>query len=147
MTDSEQIATVIERFFAAFDSARDTDQAMAELRDLFVPGAVVLRGCGLEPEAMTVDEFIEPRSRMLADGTLTDFSEHATTGRIDVFGDVAAWFGAYEKSGFHDGRPYDGAGMKSAQLVRTRAGWRLSAVAWDDERRGVDVPRSTAWPA
>lgn len=144
--DDAAIAAVIARFFAAFDSARDTAEAMADLRSLFVPGAIVLRACGFEPEAMTVEEFIEPRARLLADGTLTDFSERATTGRIDVFGDIAAWFGGYDKSGRHAGGPYAGDGMKSAQLVRTRDGWRLSAVAWDDRRDGVEAAASYAWP-
>ena len=35
--------------------------------------------------------------------------------------------------------------MKTLQFVRTSDGWRISAVAWDDERDGQDVPvrRST----
>ena len=28
----------------------------------------------------------------------------------------------------------DGAGAKSIQSVRTEAGWRISAMAWDDDR-------------
>ena len=33
-----------------------------------------------------------------------------------------------------DGEPFTGRGAKSVQLVRTSDGWRISAVAWDDER-------------
>jgi len=29
--------------------------------------------------------------------------------------------------------------MKTLQLVRTAGGWRISAVAWDDERDGLEV--------
>jgi hypothetical protein len=30
--------------------------------------------------------------------------------------------------------------MKSIQLINTEAGWKISAVAWDDEREGVFIP-------
>ena len=40
-------------------------------------------------------------------------SEHATGGRIDLFGDLAQWFGGYTKAGLLRGAAYVGAGMKS----------------------------------
>jgi hypothetical protein len=30
--------------------------------------------------------------------------------------------------------------VKTLQFVRTGAGWRISAAAWDDERDGLTVP-------
>jgi hypothetical protein len=56
-----------------------------------------------------------------------------------VFGDVAQHFCSYEKSGVQDGVPFTGRGMKTVQLVRMPEGWRISAVAWDDEREGLTV--------
>ena len=51
-----------------------------------------------------------------------------------MYGDVAHWFGTYAKEGVMDGEPFAGRGSKSLQLIRTSAGWRISAAAWDDER-------------
>jgi hypothetical protein len=31
-------------------------------------------------------------------------------------------------------------GMKTTQLVRTPGSWRISALAWDDERDGLQPP-------
>ena len=45
-----------------------------------------------------------------------------------------------------DGTPFTARGMKTLQLVRTSAGWRISAVAWDDERDGVAIDPDR-WPA
>ena len=39
-----------------------------------------------------------------------------------------------------DGERHEGAGAKSIQLVRTAAGWRISAIVWDDERPGLTLP-------
>ena len=61
-------------------------------------------------------------------------------GRVEVFGDIAHWFGGYAKAGTQEGEPFTGRGMKTIQLVRTADGWRISAAAWDDEREGLTLP-------
>jgi hypothetical protein len=68
---------------------------------------------------------------------LVDFSEWELSGRTEVFGDIAQHFCSYAKRGVQDGTPFTGRGMKTLQLVRVAAGWRISAAAWDDERDGL----------
>ncbi|GAA1931295.1 GNAT family N-acetyltransferase [Nocardioides marmoribigeumensis] len=135
--DVADVLAVVRTFFAAFTSGGDVDARIDALRAVLLPQAVVVRTCGLPPAVYDVTSFLEPRRALLSDGTLVDFSEHAVQGRVDVFGDVAHWFGSYEKDGFLRGEPGAGAGMKSVQLVRTPDGWRVSAAAWDDERDGL----------
>ncbi|PRX21989.1 hypothetical protein [Actinoplanes italicus] len=40
----------------------------------------------------------------------------------------------YSKQGLHLGEPFTGAGTKSIHFLRTPRGWRMTAVAWDDDR-------------
>ena len=147
--DAAEIEGTLDTFFAAFTTGPGCAERLDALPDLFVPGAVVVRTCGGAPLLMSVAEFVAPRRDLLLGGGLTDFREWRTGGRLDVFGDVAAWFGPYAKSGVQDGLPFAGAGMKSVQLVRTGDGWRISAAVWDDERDGVRFPplsTEDAWP-
>ncbi len=143
-TDRAAIDAVVEAFFAAFTSGDTSPGRWDALRDLFLPDAVVVRTCGLTPTVYDVDGFIAPRRALLTDGGLTDFREWVLTGRTDLFGDIAQWFGGYAKAGVQDGTPLAGRGMKSIQLVRTDGGWRISAAAWDDERPGVPYPADPA---
>jgi len=146
--DRAAIEAVIAAFFAAFTSADspavpDGDHAndrWDRFRALFLPEAVVVRTCGLPPAAYDVEAFIAPRRALLEGGGLTGFREWVVNGRLDVFGDIAAWFGGYAKAGAQDGEPLSGRGMKSVQLVRTADGWRIAAAVWDDERPGVPYP-------
>lgn len=138
-TDWGHIEGLVRAFFAAFTSGPDSPGRLDTLRSLFLPGAVIVRTCGLEPEVYDVEGFIAPRAALLSGGTLVDFREWAVSGRIDVFGDIAHWFGGYAKQGLQDGEPFTGRGMKSLQLVRTARGWRISAAAWDDERDGLTI--------
>lgn len=147
--DASVIAALVTDFFGAFQSGPGTEARMAGLRAMFLPGARIIRTCGLELTTYDVESFIAPRVELLSGGALTDFAEWPVRGRLEIFGDIAHWFGRYAKDGALNGEPCPGAGMKSMQFVRTPAGWRISAAAWDDERAGVgpDSYRGIAHPA
>lgn len=130
----------MQGFFAAFTSGPDSAARLEALRSLLLPRAVIIRTCGGEPTVYGVEDFIAPREALLAGGALAGFSEWPLTGRIDLFGDIAHWFGTYAKEGVQEGAPFTGRGAKSLQFVRTCDGWRISAVAWDDEREGLAIP-------
>lgn len=138
--DEQAIAAIVRTFFAAFTSGPDSAARLDALRSVFLPGAVIVRTCGREPEAYTVEDFIEPRRALLSGGSLVDFSEWELSGRTEIFGDIAHHFGSYAKSGVQDGTPFTGRGMKTLQFVRTAEGWLISAAAWDDERDGLRLP-------
>jgi hypothetical protein len=140
--DLEAIGEVVSTFFTAFTSGPDSSARLDQLRAVLLPDAVIVRTCGAEPLVYGVESFIAPRQRLLTDGTLVDFSEWQVSGHTEVFGDIAQHFCRYAKAGAQDGRPFTGAGMKSLQLVRTSGSWRISAVAWDDEREGVAIETS-----
>lgn len=129
----------MDAFFAAFTSGPDCATRLDELRRMFVPGAVIVRTCGAEAAIYGVDDFIAPRQALLEGGTLVDFHEWRLSGRYDVFGDIAHWFGSYAKEGVQDGTAFTGRGMKTMQFIRSTDGWRISAAAWDDERPGLTI--------
>ncbi len=137
VADLQAIAGIVRTFFAAFTSGPDLPERLDELRTVFLPGAVIVRTCGLEPAVYSVDSFIAPRAALLSGGTLTNFSEWELRGRTEVFGDIAHHFGSYAKAWVQDGESVTGRGMKTLQLIRTTDGWRISAAAWDDERDGL----------
>ncbi|MFK4086904.1 DUF4440 domain-containing protein [Kribbella sp. NPDC020789] len=138
--DQTALTEIVRRFFDAFVSGPECEERLDALPELFIPQAVIVRTCGSEPLAYTVDEFIAPRRALLTSGTLSGFREWPLEGRLDVFGDIAHWYGGYAKAGSQDGTAFTGRGMKTIQFVRTAAGWRISAAAWDDERPGVAMP-------
>lgn len=137
--DEAAIADIVRTFFAAFTSGAECAARLEGLRQLFLPEAVIVRTCGGEPVVYGVDGFISPRRELLTNGTLTDFREWEESGRTEIFGDIAQRFSVYAKAGVQHGASFTGRGMKTLQFVRTSAGWRISAVAWDDERDGLMI--------
>ena len=128
---------MLRTFFSAFTSGPDVGERLGRLREVFLPGAVIVRTCGGEPLLYDVEAFIAPRAALLTDGTLVDFREWELDGRTDVLGDVASHVCSYAKQGVQDGTRFSARGWKVLHLVRTAAGWRISAAAWDDEPPGV----------
>jgi len=139
--DQEAIAVIVRTFFDAFTSGPDSAARLDELRAVFLPEAVIVRTGPGELAVYGVDSFIAPRQALLSGGTLVDFSEWELRGHTEIFGDIAQHFGSYAKSGVQDGTPFTARGMKTLQFVRTSAGWRISAAAWDDEA-GYPEPRA-----
>ncbi|CAN7477785.1 alpha/beta fold hydrolase [Knoellia sp. LjRoot47] len=131
--DVRAIDGIVDEFFAAFSTGTGLDERMDRLAELFLPGARIVAAQGDSVRSFDVGEFIEPRRALLAEGgTLESFREWARPGRVEIFGDVAHWFGEYAKEGVQDGEAFTGRGGKSIQLVRTGGAWRISAAAWDD---------------
>lgn len=74
----------------------------------------------------TVDEFIEPRRKLLSDGRLVEFSERETTERTEI----AARFGEYRKAGVMNGEPFEGAGeWRNARVASVS--WASPAVRFE----------------
>ncbi|MFB6612917.1 DUF4440 domain-containing protein [Streptomyces sp. NPDC085524] len=126
-----EIDALTAEFFGAFDNRGGKAADVARIRRLVIPGCVIV-STGPGFTAYTVDEFIEPRERLLTDGRLTEFTEWETSERTDIAGDIASRFGEYRKSGILDGEPFEGGGTKAIQFVRTPDGWRISAFSWYD---------------
>lgn len=131
MSQSE-IDAVTAEFFGAFDNRGGKAADVARIRRLVLSEGVIVK-TGPEFTVYTVDEFIEPRERLLTDGRLVEFSEWETSARTEIAGDIASRFGAYRKSGILDGEPFEGGGTKTIQFVRTPEGWRIAAFAWYDQ--------------
>lgn len=137
--DRAELEGIVDAFFGAFTSGEGSAERLGVLRELLIPGAVIVRTCGGEPAVYGVEDFIAPRQALLEGGDLVDFHEWALGGSTEIWGDIAHWWGSYAKEGVQDGVAFTGRGMKTMQFIRTTQGWRISAAAWDDERPGLTL--------
>ncbi|MBO3747263.1 DUF4440 domain-containing protein [Streptosporangiaceae bacterium NEAU-GS5] len=137
MTEFEGL---IAAFFHAVSFEPGGRPAYGELHDLFLPQGMLIRNSGESPEISSVAEFADSRQAMVDGGVLTAFHEAELAGVTESFGNVAHRMSTYEKSGVIDGAPMEGKGVIFTQFVRTPDGWRISSMAWDDERPGLAIP-------
>lgn len=142
MNDLEAIDRVIGEFMGIFCNRNGAKPRLALIHDLFIKEGLIIKNSGPVPEVFDLEQFIRPRERILNDGTLTEFEEAEVQARTRIFGNIAQRVAIYRKSGILSGQPFQARGIKTTQLVRTPGGWRISALAWDDEREGFAVPES-----
>jgi hypothetical protein len=126
-------------FFRAVTFEADGAPQYDKIYALFIEAGLLIKNTGATPEISSVREFIEPRAAMVRAGQLTRFREVELSETTVVFGNVAHRFSAYAKSGTMKGVPFEGRGMISSQFVLTPDGWKMSAMAWDDERPGLTL--------
>jgi ribosomal-protein-serine acetyltransferase len=132
-SDAQAIDEITHRFFAAFGNAGGHAANIDDLYRILIPQAVIVSNSGDSPIVYNVESFVEPRRALLGNGTLSDFREWETSGRTDVFGNIAQRAGTYAKSWTAGGRSFEQTGAKTLQFIRTPEGWRISAFAWDDD--------------
>ena len=138
--DQLEIDALVREFFSVFSPGANGTVNLSPLRRMFVARAVIVKSVAARAEVMSLEEFIAPRERLLNDGTLTDFREREQTAKTEVFGNIAQRFATYCKSGRLHGVAFTTRGMKTMQFVRDGGAWKISALAWDDEREGLSVP-------
>jgi hypothetical protein len=131
---------LIEQFFAAVSFPEGGAPQYERIRDLFVPDGLLIKNSGDEPEISGLDAFIAPRQELFASGRLTAFEEVEIAARTEAFGNVAHRLSTYDKRGIQDGVAFEATGIITTQFIATPAGWRMTSMAWDDERPGLTVP-------
>jgi hypothetical protein len=128
---------VLAAFLAAVSFEAGGAPDYGRIRDLFAKGGILVR----TPDAPTdVEGFIAPRQATFESGALTEFSETELTSVTETFGRVAHRMSGYAKAGVLNGEAFSTRGVISTQFVLTDAGWRISSMAWDDERDRLTVP-------
>ncbi len=134
-----EIDRLAESFFGLFSNRDGVRPDLGRIFDLFIPNGLIAKCTGPDPEISTLHEFIAPRQELLTNGSLTDFSESETSEGTHIFGNTAQRVSTYQKSGCLNGVPFSTRGVKTFQFVRTRIGWRILSVSWDDERDGLAI--------
>ena len=134
-------------FFRAVSFSQGEQPPYEQLYGLFIDNGLLIKNSLAAPEIATVRQFIEPRALAIRSGQLTAFRETELAERSELFGNVAQRFSTYEKTGTQDGTPFTARGMIATQFVLTPGGWKISAMAWDDERPGLRIPDHYAPPA
>ena len=142
MDDEEKISAVVDEMYAMISGpagprdwrrqANCFHPAARQIRtSLDEIGRPVMKMMGLEQYARDTTPYFAANA----------FHEIEIGRRIDVFGNIAHVWSAYEaRTSLDDAEP-ERRGINSIQLFRTHeSGWRIVSMIWDNEREGVEIP-------
>lgn len=111
-----------------------------QISTLFIEQGLLIKNSSATPEISSIAQFIEPRVALVDSGALTSFRELELSAITECFGNVAHRFSLYAKFGTLNGASFEARGMISTQFINTPNGWKISVMAWDDERPGLTIP-------
>ena len=138
-TIQTELDRLTSEFFRAVSFETGGTPPYEIIHGLFIERGLLIKNVGSSPEVSTVREFIEPRQALIDSGALTRFQESELSETTTIFGNVAHRFSTYVKSGISSGVPFVTRGMITTQFINTPQGWKMSAMAWDDERPGLTI--------
>ena len=136
MTDEAAIGAVIDEMYAMI-SGPAGPRAWSRQANCFLPDALQVRtwvdGQGRPQRlVMTLDQYAANTTPFFAENA---FYEVETGRRIDVFGNIAHVWSAYEARTSPDDADVERRGVNSIQLFRdSELGWRIIHMIWDNER-------------
>jgi len=136
MTDEAAIGAVIDEMYAMI-SGRKGPRDWSRQANCFLPEARQVRTWVDDQErpqklSMTLEQYEANTTPFFAEN---DFYEVETARRIDVFGNMAHVWSAYEARRTPDEEPPERRGINSIQLFRDPdLGWRIIHMIWDNER-------------
>ena len=139
MSEETSIGAVVDEMYAMI-SGPAGPREWARQTPIFHPDARQMRTSVDENgqpsiKIMSLDEYRENTTPFFA---ANPFYEIEIGRRIDVFGNMAHVWSAYEaRTARDDARP-ERRGINSIQLFRDETGaWRIISMIWDNEREGL----------
>lgn len=139
------VDAAVAAFYQVFDNRAGRRPDPIAARSLFLESAAITMVTTGLTQTWSLAEFLDPRIRILTDGTLRDFHEWETEEQTTICGQIAGRFSKYSKKGTRQGAPFTGAGQKFLNLCRTNSGWKISSLIWQDgPSSGGEPQRGTA---
>ena len=131
--DKIKINNQVSSFFSVFNNCDKKEPAWQTLYDICIAEAVIIKKTGLTETVYNLDNFIEPRKKILSDGSLTNFKEGEIKEATNIVGHIAQRHSRYYKEGHLNGNYFKVYGDKFFQLIKTADGWKINALIWEDD--------------
>ena len=142
MDDKEAIGRAVDEMYAMISGAKGP-RDWSRQANAFLPDARQIRTWIDEAgrparKAMGLDDYAADTTPFFF---ANPFFEIEIGRRIDVFGNIAHVWSAYEARSATSSAKPERRGINSIQLFRDpERGWRIMAMIWDNEREGVKPP-------
>lgn len=132
-SDKIEIDRITASFFEVFTNIGHNQPDWSMIYQLCIPETLILKINEETVLTYNLDRFIEPRKKILSDGTLTNFMEQEIMETTHIAGHLAHRFSRFQKKGSLNGTDFQETGNKFFQFIKTNLGWRINAVSWEDD--------------
>lgn len=132
--DKFNIDQLTKSFFNIFTNSNKQQPNWSLIHTICLPETIIIKKSSNEEEVYNLNTFIEPRKKILSDGTLTEFEEYEIFEETKIIGNIAQRFSKFQKNGYFNKTHFKEQGNKLFQYVKTNNGWKISSVIWEDDK-------------
>ncbi len=132
--DKYNIDQLTKSFFNVFTNSNKQEPNWSLIHTICLPETTILKKSSNEEEVYNLNTFIEPRKKILSDGTLTEFEEYEIFEETRILNNIAQRYSNFQKHGYFNGTYFKEKGNKLFQYVKTNDGWKISSVIWEDDK-------------
>ena len=132
---SEKLAIdkITRDFFSAFTNKGNRQPDLERLKHICIAEVLIINRTGLKSDVYDLNSFIEPRQKLLTDGTLIEFVEAEISEETKIVNNIAQRYTEYAKSGILEGVEFKQRGYKLFQFYKLKQEWKISSVVWEDK--------------
>lgn len=124
---------ITNSFYRLFTNTKQQIPVFEKIQEICLPETIIIKKGKDTEEIFNLETFIEPRKKILSDGTLTEFEEYELFEDTRLAANIAQRFSKYQKKGYSNGDYFKANGTKLFQYVKTNKGWKIISVIWEDE--------------
>lgn len=132
--DKLSINKITKSFFGLFTNTNKKQPNWNLLNDICIPEIILINKTETTHIFYNLISFIEPRKKILTDGTLTEFEENEIQEQTTIIGNIAQRYSTYQKRGIFEANLFKQKGHKFLQFIKTNEEWKISSVIWEDEK-------------
>jgi RimJ/RimL family protein N-acetyltransferase len=128
------INQLTKSFFNIFTNSNKQQPDWSKIHTMCLPETIIIKKSRNNEEVYSLNTFIEPRKKILSDGTLTEFEEYEIFEETRITGNIAQRFSKFQKNGYFNKTYFKEKGDKLFQYVKTSNGWKINSVIWEDAK-------------
>ncbi len=134
--DRAEIGKLTRSFFSLFDNTAG-EPDLSRIFKMCTSSAGIIKQTGRHSEVYSLESFIEPRKKILTDGTLQQFIEFEVDHETKITGNIAQRYSKFLKKGLMHGNVFESSGHKLFHFVKNDDGWKIAHVVWEDENKNA----------
>ncbi len=134
-SDKFNIDQLTKSFFSIFTNSNNQKPDWSLIHSLCLHETTIIKKSTNKEEVYNLNTFVEPRKKILSDGTLTEFEEYEIVEETRILENIAQRYSHFQKHGYFNETYFEEKGNKLFQYVKTTNGWKISSVIWEDQHQ------------
>lgn len=126
---------VAEALFQAISFEEGSQPNIAAIKELFIENGLLINCNEAEPQCLQVDQFIEHFHGLFDQKHISSLHETEVHHKTKIYDHIAHRYSFYEARTTPGAAPF-AVGINTLQFVKIGSDWKISSMAWNDDKRG-----------